>query len=148
MKNHNQIKCPNCDTAFKIDEKSYALILNQIKDKEFKHQLEQRVNEQVSNAVTITEQKLENKFQKLISDKNNNIVELNEKLKSSQQEKDNAIAKALAPLEKENLNLINSIKHHAQEKDIAIAKALAPLEKENIKLVNSLKNHESKIGNT
>ena len=142
MKNHNQIKCPHCDTAFKIDEKSYALILNQIKDKEFKHQLEQRVNEQVSNAVTITEQKLENKFQKLISDKNNNIVELNEKLKSSQQEKDNAIAKALAPLEKENLNLVNSIKHHAQEKDIAIAKALAPLEKENLKLVNSLKNHD------
>ena len=58
MKNLNQIKCPNCDTAFKIDEKSYALILNQVRDKEFNLQLENRVKEKLSNAITIAEQKI------------------------------------------------------------------------------------------
>ncbi len=122
MKNLNQIKCPNCDTAFKIDEKSYALILNQVRDKEFNLQLETRVKEKLSNAITISEQKIENKFQKFIATKDKQFFELKQKFELSEQDKKNSITKALQPVEKENLNLLNKIKNYDLNQKIIIDK--------------------------
>ena len=34
-----EIMCPNCKKAFKIDETGYADILKQVRDKEFEKQL-------------------------------------------------------------------------------------------------------------
>ncbi len=37
-----EIKCPNCNTAFKIDESGYVAILNQVRDAEFSSELAKR----------------------------------------------------------------------------------------------------------
>ncbi len=37
----HEIICPNCKTAFQIDEAGYADILNQVRDEDFQRQLEQ-----------------------------------------------------------------------------------------------------------
>lgn len=37
-----QIKCPNCGTVFTVDESGYAQILAQVRDAEFKRELEER----------------------------------------------------------------------------------------------------------
>ena len=39
----NEIKCPHCAKAFKIDEAGYADILKQVRDDDFNHQLHERL---------------------------------------------------------------------------------------------------------
>jgi len=39
----NEIICPHCSTAFKIDEAGYADILKQVRDTEFEQQLKDRL---------------------------------------------------------------------------------------------------------
>ena len=46
------IKCPNCDKVFQIDDSGYSAILKQVQDQEFKQQLDQRVKSEVQLAVT------------------------------------------------------------------------------------------------
>lgn len=45
------IKCPNCDKVFQIDDSGYSAILKQVHDQEFNVQLEQRVKSEVRAAV-------------------------------------------------------------------------------------------------
>ena len=35
----NEIKCPNCNKAFKVDETGYADILKQVRDHQFEEEL-------------------------------------------------------------------------------------------------------------
>ena len=39
----NEIKCPHCAKAFKIDEAGYADILKQVRDDDFNQQLHERL---------------------------------------------------------------------------------------------------------
>ena len=39
----NDIICPHCSKAFKIDEAGYADILKQVRDTDFEHQLHERL---------------------------------------------------------------------------------------------------------
>jgi hypothetical protein len=39
----NDIICPHCNKAFKVDETGYADILKQVHDSEFEHQLHERL---------------------------------------------------------------------------------------------------------
>lgn len=39
----NEISCPHCGKAFKVDETGYADILKQVRDKEFDAQLHERL---------------------------------------------------------------------------------------------------------
>jgi hypothetical protein len=39
----NDIICPHCGKAFKIDEAGYADILKQVRDSDFEHQLHERL---------------------------------------------------------------------------------------------------------
>ena len=40
-----EIKCPNCGTVFQVDESEYAQILRQVRDEEFKKELEYRAKD-------------------------------------------------------------------------------------------------------
>ena len=40
-----ELICPNCQKAFKVDEADYAAILMQVKDREFKADLDRRIAE-------------------------------------------------------------------------------------------------------
>ena len=39
----DDIICPHCNKAFKIDQKGYSDILNQVYDKEFERKLDERL---------------------------------------------------------------------------------------------------------
>jgi hypothetical protein len=61
------IKCPNCDKVFQIDDSGYSAILKQVHDQEFKLQLDQRVKSEVQAAVTnrdFENEKVKNQRQK------------------------------------------------------------------------------------
>ncbi len=62
----NQIICPNCKTAFDIEEAGYADILKQVRDEEFKHELlerERRFSEEKESAIKLAEANLKNVLQ-------------------------------------------------------------------------------------
>jgi hypothetical protein len=39
----NEIICPNCKKAFKVDEAGFAAILKQVRDHQFEEELEKRL---------------------------------------------------------------------------------------------------------
>jgi hypothetical protein len=41
--NMNEVICPNCNKAFKVDETSFAEILKQVRDHEFEEELRNRL---------------------------------------------------------------------------------------------------------
>jgi len=41
----NEIKCPNCNKVFQVDESGYAQIVQQVRDSEFTKELKRRESE-------------------------------------------------------------------------------------------------------
>ena len=77
MKNHhNQIVCPECNSTFSIDESNYALIAEQVRNKEFNEELEKKVKNEVSQSKKLLESELKEKYTKELSDKNKYITQL------------------------------------------------------------------------
>ena len=62
----NEIICPHCKKAFKVDEAGYADILKQVRDHQFEEELSQRLNlaeKEKNEAVKLAEANLRNSLQ-------------------------------------------------------------------------------------
>ena len=98
----SEIKCPKCGTTFKVDDSSYADIVNQVRGAEFDAELHARLEEakkQTESDQKLNAAKLETEIEKLKSE-----------LKNTNTEKKLAIAEALAPIAKERDKLANDLK--------------------------------------
>lgn len=99
----NEVKCPNCNTLFSLDENTYSSIKIQVRDKEFEAEVEKRMKSNLELEKKILENKLddikkENEIEKLnfetsykekIANLENVITQLNEKLKSFEELNEN-----------------------------------------------------------
>ena len=75
----NEIICPHCGKAFKIDEAGYADILKQVRDTDFDKQLHERLvlaEQDKQNAVELAKTKAANESQKAAATKEAEIQEL------------------------------------------------------------------------
>ena len=64
----NEIMCPHCKKAFKVDESGFADILKQVRDHEFEQELHERAEmfqRDKENAVMLAESNLKNTLQLL-----------------------------------------------------------------------------------
>lgn len=123
-----EIKCPKCGEVFIVDESGYSAIVNQIKDIEYKKDLEERISQ--------IEKAKENEFY-LIKAKENaelekNISKLNQeneklKLQMVSQSKDYELDKerSINDIKKENEQLKAKIANNIQEKELAINKIIS-----------------------
>lgn len=93
----NEIKCPHCGKAFKIDEASFAAILKQVRDGEFEKELHARIDSEVRAAEAKTKLELQSENNK----KEAEIAELRAKLQNASTESQLAITQALSKVEKE-----------------------------------------------
>ena len=78
----NEIICPNCDKAFKIDEAGFADILKQVRDHQFEEELTNRLTlaeNEKENAVKLAEANIKNSLQEEISKKDKQLLELKSK---------------------------------------------------------------------
>ena len=68
----NEISCPHCGKAFKIDEAGYADILKQVRDHAFEEQLNERLklaDKDKANELALAEEKLNRQFQSKAQEK-------------------------------------------------------------------------------
>lgn len=111
-----ELKCPKCGTTFKVDDTSYADILNQVRNHEFEVELEKRLeqslrSEKQSHQAEIAElkAKFEQASTELKAKLAQNKTELEAKLAQSKTEQELAVARATAPIERERDSLKNSL---------------------------------------
>ena len=121
----NEVKCPNCNTLFSLDENTYSSIKIQVRDKEFEAEVEKRIKSNLELEKKILENKLddikkENEIEKLnfetsykekIANLENVITQLNEKLKSFEELNENNMKiekMSIENLYKEDISKLNN----------------------------------------
>ena len=108
----NDIICPHCKKAFKVDKQGYADILKQVYDKEFDNKLNERLlqlEKDKSMEINLEKKEAERKFQVLENEKNKIIEELKFSLKESANIKQLAVSEAVKDIEKERDKLKNEL---------------------------------------
>ncbi len=134
----NEIICPNCKKAFKVDEAGFADILKQVRDHQFQEELENRLSlaeKEKESAIKLAEANLKNKLQEELAQKDKELLEL--KAKS---EKD--LAEKLAQKEAELANAKAKLENAETEKKLSVTEAIQKIEKERDAFANELKTKE------
>ncbi len=135
----NEIICPNCKKAFKVDEAGFADILKQVRDHQFEEELQQRLtlaeNEKV-NAVKLAEANLKNALQADLAKKDSEINELKAR-------NERELAEQLAKKEAALAEMKSKIELAEVEKRLTVTEAVKEIEKERDSLANDLKNKET-----
>ena len=119
----NEIICPNCKKAFKVDEAGFAAILKQVRDHQFEEELQKRLklaDVEKDSAVKLAEANLKNLLQENLSKKD---MELSEKIASKEAE----IAEIKSKLENAEL-----------QKQLSVTEAVQKIEKERDALANDV----------
>lgn len=135
----NEIICPNCKKAFKIDEAGFADILKQVRDHQFEEELQNRLNlaeKEKENAVKLAEAHLKNSLQAELANKDKEIIQLkaNSELKLSEQ----------LALKESLLTAMEARLENAEiQKKLSVTEAIQKIEKERDDLVHSIKLKES-----
>jgi hypothetical protein len=130
----NEIICPNCKKAFKIDEAGFADIVKQVRDQEFEFELvalEARLKEDKENAVELAEERVKNTFNDSLNKMGNEIV----KLKS---EKEIELTKLKSQKDTELAALNAKVQSAVTEKTLAVIEAVTKVEKERDKLATEI----------
>ena len=118
----NEIKCPHCGKAFKIDEAGYADILKQVRDGEFEKQLHERLElaeRDKENAVELAKAKIASELQTASAKKDAEIQDLKAKLDNIQVAQKLTITEAVNAVEKERDSLKSDLERAQLEKQVA-----------------------------
>ena len=108
----NEIICPHCSKAFKIDEAGYADILSQVRDSAFEQQLHERLElaaQDKRNAVELAKSQLSSELQKAAAAKDSEIQGLKALIDAAEVARQLAVAQACSTVEKERDALANEL---------------------------------------
>ncbi len=118
----NEVICPHCKKAFKVNEASYADILKQVRDSEFEQELHERLElaeQDKRNAVELATTKVANELGKAATAKDAEIQELKARLDVGEVAQRLAVTEALNALEKERDALASELKQEKHDKQAA-----------------------------
>ena len=107
-----EIRCPNCDKAFKVDESGYAEIVEQVRTKEFEESLTERLQaaeREKESALELTKTKVQGELQTLRADKDAEIKDLKNALEGAKTSQELAITKAITDAEREKASIKNQL---------------------------------------
>lgn len=119
----NNITCPHCHTAFKVDESGYAEILDQVRNEEFNRQLKERVSlveREKQNAIELAVQNVRHELAQSASSKDTQIAQLKAQLENSAANQQAAVMEAVRALEKERDALANQVEQAQREGQSAV----------------------------
>ena len=98
-----EIKCPKCGEVFTVDETGYAAIVKQIRDKEFRKDLEEykeRLEESHEKDKEMVRVKAVSEYKDALAEKDAEIARLKADLGSSKKDLELAVEKAVSKEEK------------------------------------------------
>ncbi len=131
----NEIICPHCKKAFKIDEAGFADILKQVRDREFDKELHDRLElleKDKENAVKLAEANTKNALQAQVAKKDAELAEL-------KVQKEVLVSELKAEKGAEIARLQARVESAETEKKLAVTEAVAKVEKERDRLSGELK---------
>ncbi|AYN69683.1 DUF2130 domain-containing protein [Euzebyella marina] len=138
MNKNTEVKCPNCQEVFKVDDSVYSDIVKQVRDQQFQDEIKNRLDiaeRQKADALQLKESQLINEFQQKFAEKQREIDRLREKSKTELiqevSKKDNTIR-----------DLQSKLEQAETQKKLELQEAVSVLEKEKDKLENNLKTKE------
>lgn len=119
----NDIICPNCNKAFKIDESGYVELLKQVRTQQFNEEIDNRLKlaeQEKVNAVQLTAAQVESKMKDQIAEKERQLLaaqaemnrvsnELNLKIEQAKLEQQLSVSEAVKSMEKERDGLQNAL---------------------------------------
>jgi len=124
----NEIICPNCNKAFKVDEAGFADIVKQVRD----HQFE----EELANRLDLAEKEKESAVKLAVAD-------LRGSLQKELVEKDKLLTEKLAAKELELSEMESRIQNAETVKKLEVSEAIEKIEKERDALRHDLKTKEA-----
>jgi hypothetical protein len=130
----NDIICPKCKQAFKIDQAGFAEILKQVRDQQFDDELKNRLQiaeNEKQNAVKLAEANMRNALLQDIATKDQEIAAL--KAKSEKE-----LSDKLSQKELEIVEMRSKIQNAEVEKQLVLSEATKQLEKERDQLTNKV----------
>ena len=113
----NEIICPHCSKAFKIDEAGYANILKQVRDGDFDKQLHERLElaeREKQGAIALAEAKLTQALQKAAATKDTEIQALKAQIDAGEMARKLALSDAVGAVSKERDALANELKNELE----------------------------------
>lgn len=134
----NEIICPNCKKAFKVDEAGFADILKQVRDHQFEEELQNRLNlaeKEKETAIKLAEANIKNSLQEQLAKKDAELANL-------KAQNDLALSEKLNKKDSEITQLKAKIENIETEKKLAVNEAVQQIEKERDNLANDLKTKE------
>jgi len=134
----NEIICPKCKKAFKVDEAGFADILKQVRDHQFEEELKSRLElaeREKEGAIKLAEANIRNSLQEQLAKKDIALAEFKSQSELALSEKLNKKEAEIAKLESK----IDSIE---VEKKLAVNEAVQKVEKERDAFASDLKTKE------
>ena len=153
----NEIICPNCKKAFKVDETGFADILKQVRDQQFENELKNRLSladKEKDSAVKLAEANVRNSLQEQLAKKDRELTELRTQNEISLSEKlnkkDAEITQLKAKIdnvevEKKLAFLNDSFKNQLQVIDINLVDLIRQKDNEIEKISSQCKSLEKSI---
>ena len=112
----NEIVCPHCQKAFKVDESGYAEILKQVHDKDFEKQLADRIKAMENTSRLATENAVLKAKNEIEKERDLLKAQLNAEIANADTAKQLAVANALAEINREKDKLQNDLVRLASDK--------------------------------
>ena len=146
----NEIICPHCKKAFKIDEAGFADILKQVRDHQFEEELRERVasfERDKESAVLLAEEKTKNQLAADLAKRDAENADLKArataKIKELEAERELSSTKITAEKDAELAQLRAQLQSSETEKQLALSEAVGKVEKERDQIANELKSKDT-----
>jgi hypothetical protein len=147
----NEIICPHCHKAFKVDEASYAAIVKQVRDQQFSEDLHERLNafeKEKQAAIAIAQANVREQLSKTQESQASALAEALQKIKTIEMEKKLAVEQSTNKLAQEIEKLKGELNNQAlireSDKNELIAKHNLTMQ-EHLATIERLKDHKAKL---
>lgn len=139
MENNKSVKCPNCQTVFKVDDSIFSDIVKQVRDDQFREEIarySETAEKEKKAAIELTKSQLKAEFQELLAKKEQELTELKHKSKSE-------LVDEVSKKESQIRQLESKLEQAETQKQLALTQALSQVEKEKDNLEHQLKHKDA-----
>ena len=144
----NEIKCPNCNKVFTVDESGYAQLLKQVRDASFEKEIarrEEEIEKNKENDLKVLRLEQEKEFDDQLQAKDMKIAELESKLENTGTENKLAMAEALKDQAEQIADLKHQLEMAEANRKIAVNSAVEEKDKTIIALNAKLENKDTEL---